>query len=494
MRPGLQLLENTLLEDIVDEAISVLSRIGVFIEDEEVIELLHGSGARVEGERKRVYIPEELIERCLQSAPSSVEVFDAAGNRVMELEGEKVHYNPGSAALWILDPETLRERKPVSRDLINLAVIVNECSNLAAQSTSMIPDDVPRDVADRYRLFIALLFSRKPTVTGTFAHDAFPTMKEMLSIVAGGEKELEKKPIAIFDACPSPPLMWSALTSKILLGCARSGLPAELVSMPLTGAVAPVTLTGTIVQHTAENLSGVVIHQLAGPGSPIIYGGSPSAFDMRKGTTPMGAVETMMIDVAYSQIGKHLGLPTHAYMGLSDSKLVDAQAGFESGGGIILGGLAGINLISGPGMLDFESCQSLEKLLIDDQICQMAFRLLDGVKPRTSPMGFDVLKAAVESGKPGEYFLTSPDTLRWFKEELSFPDVLVDRSDYGGWLEDGAEDAYERARARVAELTADRPKPVLGDEKVAGLKEIMEKDLSSAGMDRLPEPLLQILP
>ena len=108
------------------------------------------------------------------------------------------------------------------------------------------------------------------------------------------------------------------------------------------GANSPASIFSAVVQHCAENMSGVVISQLAMKGSPVIWGGSPSVFDMRKGTTPMGAIETTMIDVAYAQVGKHLGFPTHAYMGLSDAKVLDPQAGLESGMGCILAALQGI--------------------------------------------------------------------------------------------------------------------------------------------------------
>ena len=127
----------------------------------------------------------------------------------------------------------------------------------------------------------------------------------------------------------------------------------------------PATLAGSLVQHTAENLSGVLLGQLACEGAKVIYGGSPAVFDMRKGTTPMGAIETMMIDSAYNEIGKYLGLPTHGYMGLTDTKVVDAQSGAEAASGILLAALSGVNVVSGAGMMDFESCQSLEKLILD---------------------------------------------------------------------------------------------------------------------------------
>jgi trimethylamine--corrinoid protein Co-methyltransferase len=486
------MLDVELTENIVIEAMEVLSRLGVFIEDEKIRDLLQASGARVEG-NSRVMIPEDLVQRCLDTVPHSVALYDSGGTRRLDLGGDRVHFDPGSAALWFLDASTGRERTPVTRDLVDLALVASACGHIAAQSTSLVPADVPGEVSDRYRLFIALLFSPKPIITGTFALDAFPTMRDMLRVVAGGERQLAEKPVAVFDACPSPPLMWSMLTSQVLVGCAESGIPAELVSMPLTGATAPVTLTGSLVQHTAENLSGIVIHQLAKAGSPIIYGGSPSAFDMRKGTTPMGAIETMMLDAAYAQIGKHLGLPTHAYMGLSDTKTLDWQAGFESGAGVLLGALAGINMISGPGMLDFESCFSLEKLLLDNEICGMALRLIEGITPRADRMGFEVLSDALESGKSGEHFLTSPDTLKWFRKEFFFPSALIDRSAYGEWLEQGGRDAFARARERVTEITAVKPEIVLDQSMQKDLRRIMERDLARAGMQGLPEGILHFI-
>ena len=140
------------------------------------------------------------------------------------------------------------------------------------------------------------------------------------------------------------------------------------------------------MQHAAECLSGIVIHQLAQPGAPIVWGGAPAIFDMRSGVTPMGAIETAMIDVCYAQVGKALGLPTHTYLGASDAKLVDAQAGMESGMSALMGGLAGINMISGAGMLDFLACFSVEKLVIDAEAIAMTKRLLRGVSQHTQTL------------------------------------------------------------------------------------------------------------
>ena len=136
---------------------------------------------------------------------------------------------------------------------------------------------------------------------------------------------------------------------------------------------------GSITQHAAESLAGIVIHQAAKPGAPIVWGGAPAIFDMRKGGTPFGAIETAMINAACAQVGKALNLPTHGYLGASDSKLVDAQSGMESSITAMLGALAGINMISGAGMLDFLACQSPEKLVLDAEVISCAKRLLEGI-------------------------------------------------------------------------------------------------------------------
>ena len=191
----------------------------------------------------------------------------------------------------------------------------------------MIPADVPAEISDSYRLFLSLLYCEKPVITGAFTIASFDIMKDLQLAVRGTAQALRDQPLTIFSCCPTSPLSWSQVTSQNLIDCARHGIPVELIAMPLSGFLAPVTLVGTLVQHTAETLSGVVISQLVNPGTPLLYGGSPAIFDFRHETTPMGAVETMMLDCAYSEIGKHLGLPTQAYIALSDAKQLDAQAG-----------------------------------------------------------------------------------------------------------------------------------------------------------------------
>jgi trimethylamine--corrinoid protein Co-methyltransferase len=335
---------------------------------------------------------------------------------------------------------------------------------------------------DSYRLFLSLLYGEKPVVTGTFTAESFAVMKDFQIAVRGTEKALIEKPLTVFSCCPTSPLKWSDVTSQNVVDCARYSIPMEFISMPLSGFMAPVTLVGTLVQHTAETLSGIVISQISNPGTPILYGGSPAIFDVRYETTPMGAIETMMIDCAYNEIGKYLGLPTQAYISLSDAKLLDAQAGLESGIGATLAALSGINNISGPGMLDFESCHSLEKLVLDNEICGMTYRMVEGIEPKEDFPAMPLFQELLSD----QHLLISKHTRRHLKNEHLFPGPVIDRANSSRWKAEGALTLEERAHRDVQKLLESYQPSQLADEVKQELISLMENEARRYGQEQLP--------
>jgi trimethylamine--corrinoid protein Co-methyltransferase len=233
--------------------------------------------------------------------------------------------------------------------------------------------------------------------------------------------------------------------------------------------VSPISLIGCVIQHTIETLSGIVISQATCPGAPILYGGSPGVFDMRTMAATISAVEAQMIDCAYIEVGKYLGLPTQAYIGMSDSKTLDAQAGFESGGGLYLAGLAGVNSISGPGMHYFESCLSLEKLVFDAELCAMTRRLVAGLEPRED-FPADALFDELLREKT---LLTADHTLKYFRQEHCIPGPVIDRTQLQARL-GGAPDLMQRARDEVeGHLARYEPPDVLSPEQRRDLEGVM---------------------
>ncbi len=480
MRPKFELLDKPLIERILDEAFQLIEDPGVRVAP-YVVDLLRGAGITVKD--GVAHIPEAMARRLLELAPHGFCLYDRNGKPAVRYGGDDVHFDPGSSCLNILDPETQQARPALSADLVRMVQVAEMLPQFAAQSTAMVCNDVPQELGDWYRLLLVLWYSEKPVVTGAFSASSLHTLLDLLAIESGGHDALRQHPRAIFDVCPSPPLNWSEFASQNLADLARAGVPAEIVSMPLAGATAPVTLAGSVVQHAAECISGITIHQLAKPGAPIVWGGAPAIFDMRTGKTPMGAIETAMLDVACAQVGKYLGLPTHAYMVTGDGRFIDAQVEMESGMSVVLGALAGINMISGAGMLDFLACHSIEKLVIDAEAIASAQRLIEGIEPRGDSLAVAMF---AQTGLSGD-FLKLKETRSLFRTEQHFPSAVIDRGLLS--MEGSTPDVLQRARRRVADLLAAYERHPLADDREQELIAFALREAKQSGLEGLPEIL-----
>jgi len=193
----------------------------------------------------------------------------------------------------------------------------------------------------------------------------------------------------------------------------------------------------------------------------------------------MGAIETVMLDVACSQVGKHLGLPTHAYLVAGDGRLIDAQVEMESGMSAVLGALAGINMISGAGMLDFLACHSIEKLVIDAEAIASAQRLLEGIGPRTESLALEMF---AQTGLHGD-FLKLKETRALFRKEQLFPSAVIDR---GFSAMESTPDILERARQRVEELASAYERHSLPSDREQDMLALAQREGNKAGLEGLP--------
>ena len=483
MQPKLSLLNDELISRILAEAYQLMIKPGIKVQNAEARQLLAEAGSHVDEETMIVRIPEQIVRKALETVPREFFLFDYDGNPKVQYGGDAVQFDPGSSGVTILDPITLEHKTAETADLIRIIKVAESLPQYDAQSTAIVCHDVPKELHDLYRLFLVMLYSKKPIVTGAFTNATVHHMIDMLAIFAGGREKLREQPRAVFDVCPSPPLIWSNFGAGNLITLARAGIPAEIVSMPLAGAASPVTLLGSVTQHAAECLSGITIHQLAHAGSPIVWGGAPAIFDMRKGGTPFGAVETAMIDSSYAQVGKSLGLPTHAYLGATEAKVLDTQAGLESGVGAMIGALSGINMISGSGMLDSLMCQSPEKLVTDAEGVAMAKRMVQGMKIHTETLATEFYEGV--NFKGGD-FLKQRITMQLFQKEQHMPGKVIDRDSMRGWKESGSMDTFARAKIRVNEILASYRRPELDLVKETELHAFVLDLAKKAGIEHLP--------
>lgn len=480
MQPMLKLLDEDMVQQVLDEAFTLMQETGVLVQSETARKLLEDNGAHLDGEI--AHLPQALLLDALVSAPHEFYLYNRQGAIAVRYGGDAVHFDPGSSGVNIYDPHTRQHRPAITTDLVKLIQVTEMLPEYAAQSTAVVCSDAPKEIGDLYRLYLVLLYSGKPVITGAFNRRNTQVMIDMLALYAGGRENLRRHPLAVFDVCPTPPLIFSPFAADSLIDLARAGVPAELISMPLAGAGSPVTILGSIVQHAAETLAGIAIHQLAGPGAPVVWGGAPAIFDMRYGTTPMGAIETAMIDIGYAQVGKALNLPTHTYLGASDAKQVDYQAGLESGVSALLGALAGINMISGAGMLDFLAAQCLEKLVADAEAIRMAQRLLRGIQPLTETYALEFFTGINFKAD----FLKQKATRQLFNKEQTLPSAVIDRGSLRLWDENGRSDTVERAGQRASELLDAYQRPAAHFGAEAELRRMVADIARQAGMDQLP--------
>jgi trimethylamine--corrinoid protein Co-methyltransferase len=441
MRPHLTVLDPGLLDRIVDEALDVLAHTGVLIEDRRALDRLAEIGVGADAGTHRVTFPRNVVERALETAPSSITLHRRDGEPHATLAGDRVHFVPASSALRILDRKTEAAREPTTADFVEYVKLADGLPNLDYLSTAFIPKDVPQDMADAWRLYLVLAHSRKPVVSGAFTSFGVPRMGEIMGRFRASKDELIAKPMALFTCCPNTPLRWGEDPICNLIDCAEWGIPVEVVPVLLLGMISPATTIGALVLHTAEVLSGLTIMQIVRPGTPVVFGGAPASFHMQLMTNPMTAVEALQLYCGYAQVAKHLELPSQAYMALSDSKFNDPQAGMETGVGAFLAAAAGINSVSGPGMLEYVNCFSLEKLVFDDEVVAHAKRFIRPVEVRDDLPAQELIAELVRE----RHLLTAEHTLAHWPDELYLPGPMVDRTNWDQWQEQGSRTWRTRA-------------------------------------------------
>ena len=369
------------VDEVLQSALRLLSSEGVLVESHAVRDLLAGqAGTEVLTASGRVTIPQALVDQSIASARQwNRQLYDRDGQVGLDLT-QGSYFNPGSCANRYLDPER-GVRLGQARDLSAFCSVADALSDIDAQSTAFVAHDVPAPMQDSFRLYVVLMTSAMPIITGTFGRAGFQPMVDLLTAVRGSRQALAERPLAIFDCAPSAPLRWSDFLAEDIVHCAELGIPVEFVSMPVPGSLAPVYVHDALVQHTAETLSGVVISQVARPGAPLIYGGSPMTWDFRL-THCIATPDVMKLNAAYVAVGQHLGLATHGYLGLTDANFVDYQAGAETLFGLLVAVQSGMNVVSGPGMVGQEGIQSPEKLVLDNELCRRVRHFAAGIRER----------------------------------------------------------------------------------------------------------------
>ena len=455
MRPSLNVISPELRDRVLDEARRILAETGMEIRGPAMRQRLLDQGLRTSPDGTRILFPREVVDRAVASAPRSFTLYDRDGRPHAELGGDAVHYVPGSSGLKILDHRTGETRRSNSTDFVEYARLCDGLPHIAYLATAFSTnEDIESQVSDAWRLYMLLTTSRKPVVSGAFTEHGVSRMRDMMQLFRRDRAELVAKPMSIFTITATGNFRYGEDSCQNLLDCVEAGIPVEIVPVTLMGLIAPVTLVGALVFHCVDVLCGITMAQIVRPGAPVLFGGAPATFHMKAASSPMAAIEAQHLNVAYVAVAKSLGLPTQAYMALSDAKLLDAQAGGETFSGALLAALAGVNSVSGPGMLDFVLTFSLAKLVFDDEVCGQCLHFL-----REMTVVDDLpCRQLVEDLLANDHLITSPHTLQHWPQQLYLTSPVVDRENRESWQKAGSKELYRRACDEVdTRLASYRP-------------------------------------
>jgi trimethylamine--corrinoid protein Co-methyltransferase len=450
--PGLRLLSESQKGEIHSATLELLRRTGVDVLVPEVRDLLKKAGCWMDG--KRVYIPPNLIEWAIRTAPSRVVLCDREGNPAMELEGRKGYYGTGSDTPFVIDAYTGERRQGVLQDVANVAKLVDALEHIDFLMCMGIASDVTEGLSDLYHFREMVHNTKKPIIYTAWSRANLEDIVEMAEAVAGGAEALRRNPFMALYSEPISPLTHAKESCEKLLYLANKGLPVVYTPAVMIGGT-PAIVAGSLVQANAEALSGLLITQLIREGAPVIGAGGILYMDMAKGLISYAAPEFMLGMTAFCEMYQYYKLPTFSFSGCSDSKTFDQQAAAEGSLWMAITALGGGNLIHDVGYIESGITASYEMLVSMNEVAGLVKRFMRGVEVSAETMALDIIGQV----GPGGQFLDHPHTYKHFRS--NWAPKLFDRATREDWELEGQLTMADKATAKVRKiLETYQPEPL----------------------------------
>jgi trimethylamine--corrinoid protein Co-methyltransferase len=433
-------------------AIDILARIGMGEAPPQVVTLVCNAGGSIT-ENGRLLFPVDLVERCLAALPREVTLCGQADAHDLVLSDSRVHVGTGGAAPSIVDIETGRYRDSVLNDLYQAARLADALQHVHFYSRSLVARDMSTPEAlELNTAFACLAGTSKHVCVSASSARHVELIAKMCFMAAGSREAFERRPFLSLNVNHAvPPLRFDGDSCEVLLKAVELGIPVMVNTFGQMGASSPVTVAGCVAQTTAETLAGMVIGWLANPSARLVFGPRPMITDLRTGAMSGGSGEQALLTAASIQMARHLGLPNSTIAGATDSKIADAQAGYEKALNVALAAQAGCNFITQAcGMQAGLMAASLESYVIDNDMLGSILKSLSVVEVSDATLALGSI-ADVVAGEG--HFLGQPDTLARMSSDFLYPQV-ADRQPPAAWEQAGSPDIRSVAIRRTKELLA----------------------------------------
>lgn len=443
------------LELIHQTSLRILSEIGIVFHCAESLDLFAHNGQKISG--NRVYLDRSIIEKALRDSPAEFDITARNPERAIKVGGDNLVITPGFGCPMISDASG-RQRPAKLADYKLFCKLVQTSTQVEVNNCLMVtPEDVSPSDGHLKLLLASIELTDKPIMGITTSRRSALDSLAMAEILWGSETMQSCSPVMMANIAPLSALQYSKEMAGAILEFSRKGQAILLCGLMQAGATGPVTLPGMIALHNAELLGGLVLAQIAKPGTPILYGTTSTITNMKTGASCIGAPEFSLIQDIFVKLVKYYGLPVRGSGGVTDSHLPDIQAGMESALSLSTTICAGANFVyHACGVLSSYMAMSPEKYLIDEELCAMLRRRIKPVDITEQRIAFETIK---KIGIGGQY-LTAHHTSSEFKNEFHFSN-LVQRESYDHWREKGALTLHHAAESRLTERLAGYRKPKL---------------------------------
>ena len=465
-------------------ALALLERAGVRVESSAARDLLLAGGCTAAGER--VVFPRAVVDEALAACPREyvLAARDPERSLAMDPGPAQTYVHNMGGARDVSDPRTGAGRRATLRDQVLASRVMHHLTHQQQVTSLWQPEDVP-DLLEPLYSYLVLAWETDKAIGGPGISHPFQALylQEMAVAVTGADGSDGTYPVDLAFSPVSPLILGGDVSDALVEQVRRGGVAVEILPCPAAATTAPGSLSAAIAQQHAEVLAGVVLTQVAAPGTPVYYGPRLSAVDPRSGVVVSGTPETGVASAAAVLLARRCGLACDCYGPCSDSKVVDTQFGYERSINALLGLAARPRLLSGIGEIQAGVASCLEVLVIDDEV-------LNNVRYALSPRPWDPdaldVEAMVDGVLSGRGFLGAKHTRRYIRSEFVSP-LLSYRGGLGEWLAAGRAGLVDLASDKVAELV-DREPAGLPDDVLDELVALIDRCAADLGISGHPDP------
>jgi trimethylamine---corrinoid protein Co-methyltransferase len=456
------------LEQVHEATLEVLEEIGISFHHQPSLEVLKQHGVIVKGER--AFFPRQVVKHYINLAPPTFSLYGRDESVELKVGDSRPLLAAGYGCPFLEGLDGVR-RPATIHDYSNLVKACHTSTSIDINGGTLVePQDVAVSTRHLDMILRTIQLTDKPFLGSVNGRSAAHDTMQLAALVRGGEDRLHRLPYTIALVNSKSPLAYDARMLESLHVYVSHMQPVIIAPFVISGVSGPVTLLGTLVQHNAEALAGIVLCQMLSAGAPVIYGSATAVGDMRSGAPATGAPETALLTSALAQLGHSYGIPVRAGGTLTDANASDVQAGYEKMMTVLFSVWSGVDLVlHAAGILDSYMMMSLVQFTIDLEILEYVKRLRAGMSLCGDELALATIRRAGVNGE----FLTDPHTLACFKKELLNP-RLSDRTGYERWLSQGKPSINQRAARRWEELTATHACPPLEPDVERQAEEFVE--------------------